>query len=261
MAISIITLTACSSSGGRYHLKDDRAPVNPPDLSKIKNAKPKYEPYSKQGNKPYEVFNKKYQVLPSTKDYIEVGKASYYGAKFHGYHTSNGEVYDMYTMSAAHKSLPIPSYAKVTNLANNKVVIVRVNDRGPFHSNRIIDLSYAAAYKLDMLKHGVANVRVESIHFDSPNDIYHDEAKKKTNKTTPLAAGHFIQVVASKDRIKLSVIANQLEHKYKVPSRLIKADGLYKLQIGPVVQATLADELLKSVRKNGYPQSYLVKSD
>ncbi|RYV00570.1 septal ring lytic transglycosylase RlpA [Shewanella sp. OPT22] len=259
VSISILALSACSSSGGRYHLKNDRAPVNPPDLSKIENAQPRYEPYSRQGNKPYEVFNKQYRVLQTAKDYVEEGKASYYGAKFHGYHTSNGEVYDMYSMSAAHKTLPIPSYAKVTNLANGKSVIVRVNDRGPFHSNRIIDLSYAAAYKLGMLKHGVADVRVEAIHFDSPTQSY----KGKTNKpkTTPIASGHFIQIVASKDRIKLSVIANQLEQKYKVSSRLKHADGLYKLQMGPISQTLLANELLESVRRNGYPQSYLVKTD
>ena len=258
-SISILTLSACSSSGGRYHLKKDRAPINPPDLSKIENAQPKYEPYSRQGNKPYKVFNQKYHVLQTAKDYIEEGKASYYGAKFHGYHTSNGEVYDMYSMSAAHKTLPIPSFAKVTNLANGKSVIVRVNDRGPFHSNRIIDLSYAAAYKLDMLKHGVADVRVEAIHFDSPTVAY--QAKPEKIKTIPVVSGHFIQIVASKDRVKLSVIANQLEQKYNIGCRLMHADGLYKLQMGPISQTLLANELLESIRRNGYPQSYLIKTN
>ena len=259
LGLSILLLSACSSTGGRYHLKDDRAPVNPPDLSKVENAHPRYEPYSKQGNKPYEVFNKKYYVLPTAKDYVEEGKASYYGAKFHGYHTSNGEVYDMYSMSAAHKTLPIPSFAKVTNLANGKSVIVRVNDRGPFHSNRIIDLSYAAAFKLDMLKHGVADVKVEAIHFDSPEDAY--SAKTDKAKTTPIIGGHFIQIVASTNRVKLAVIANQLEQKYKVASRLQLVDGLFKLQMGPIIHPTLANQLLESIRKSGYPNSYLVKSD
>ena len=258
LSFSILLLSACST-GGRYHLKEDRAPINPPDLSKVENAQPRYEPYSKQGNKPYEVFNKQYLVLPTAKDYVEEGKASYYGAKFHGYHTSNGEVYDMYSMSAAHKTLPIPSYAKVTNLANHKSVIVRVNDRGPFHSNRIIDLSYAAAYKLDMLKHGVADVKVEAIHFDSPEDTHQAETKKP--KTVPVVDGHFIQVVASTNRVKLAVIANQLEQKYQIASRLQQANGLYRLQMGPIAHPTLANELLESIKKSGYPNSYLVKSN
>lgn len=259
LSLSILLLSACSSTASRYRLKEDRPPVNPPDLSKVEDAQPRYEPYSKQGNKPYEVFNKKYHVLPTAKDYIEQGNASYYGAKFHGYHTSNGEVYDMYSMSAAHKTLPIPSYAKVTNLINGKSVIVRVNDRGPFHSNRIIDLSYAAAYKLNMLKRGVTNVKVESIHFDSPNETYSPKLSKP--ETTAIITGHFIQVVASQNRLKLSVIANRLEQKYKISSRLQEANGLYRLQMGPIVNQTIATELLESIRKTGYPQSYLVQSD
>ncbi len=259
LSCSILLLSACGSTGGRYHLKEDRAPVNPPDLSKVESARPRYEPYSEQGNKPYEVFNKQYHVLPTAKDYAEEGKASYYGAKFHGYHTSNGEVYDMYSMSAAHKTLPIPSFAEVTNLANNKSVIVRVNDRGPFHSDRIIDLSYAAAYKLDMLRHGVADVKVEAIHFDSPESVYQPESAG--SETTPVTAGHFIQIAASADRVKLAVIADKLERKYKLASRLQETGGLYRLQMGPVAQPALANELLQSMRKNGYPNSYLVKSD
>ncbi|HAH03554.1 MAG TPA: septal ring lytic transglycosylase RlpA, partial [Vibrio sp.] len=95
--------------------------------------------------------------------FTEKGKASWYGKKFHGHLTSNGEIYDMYSMSAAHKTLPIPSYVKVTNTDNNKTTIVRINDRGPFHEGRIIDLSYAAAYKLDVLRTGTANVEIEVI--------------------------------------------------------------------------------------------------
>ncbi|WNC69587.1 septal ring lytic transglycosylase RlpA family protein [Thalassotalea nanhaiensis] len=118
---------------------------------------------SRGGNKNYQVFGKPYTVLKTAEGYKATGTASWYGKKFHGHLTSNGEVYDMYAFSAAHKSLPLPTYMQVTNLANNKSVIVRVNDRGPFHQDRLIDLSYSAAYKLGMLSKGTAKVRIEAI--------------------------------------------------------------------------------------------------
>ncbi len=154
----IIAVSSCSlfsskdSGGGKF------------DESKIKPVVVKYEPKSRGGNpKSYVVFGKRYYVMPSAKGYDEVGKASWYGKKFHGNNTSNGEVYDMYQLSAAHKSLPLPTYVEVTNLDNKRKLIVRVNDRGPFHGSRIIDLSYAAATKLGMVNTGVANVRVRAL--------------------------------------------------------------------------------------------------
>ena len=129
------------------------------------DAVPKVEFRSRGGNKSqYQVFGKSYSVMATSLGYKERGGASWYGKKFHGYLTANGDKYDMYGMSAAHKSLPLPTYVKVTNLANNKVVIVRVNDRGPFHQGRIIDLSYAAASKLGMLNSGTGQVEVEAIN-------------------------------------------------------------------------------------------------
>lgn len=129
-----------------------------------KNIIPKVESYSKYGNpKTYTVFGVKYRTLATHIGYSEIGIASWYGKKFHGKLTSSREVYDMYKITAAHKSLPIPCYAKVTNLKNNKSLIVRVNDRGPFKKGRIIDLSYAAAKKLDFVNEGTAQVLVEAI--------------------------------------------------------------------------------------------------
>ena len=152
-----------SSKGGSYGYGDG-PPLRDIDVSNLPDAVPKVELIRKAGNKsPYTVFGKTYQVLPSNKDYRERGIASWYGKKFHGRKTSNGETYDMYAMTAAHKSLAIPSYVKVTNLDNGRTVIVRVNDRGPFHGGRIIDLSYAAAKKLDYSAKGVANVEVVAI--------------------------------------------------------------------------------------------------
>ena len=142
----------------------DSAPNTKLDLKRIKDAVPRVEPKSRGGNfSPYTVLGKTYTVLDSSKGYKARGVASWYGTKFHGRLTSNGERYNMYAMSAAHKSLPIPTYVKVTNLENRRHIIVRVNDRGPFHPGRIIDLSYAGASKLDMLKKGTVRVEVEAI--------------------------------------------------------------------------------------------------
>lgn len=134
------------------------------DVSQIPDAEPREEPFARYGNKsPYVVFGESYRVLPSAKGYKERGIASWYGPDFHGKRTSSWEPYDMFRMTAAHKSLPLPTYAKVTNLQNGKHVIVKVNDRGPFHDGRIIDLSFAAAKKLDMAVNGTSQVEVEAL--------------------------------------------------------------------------------------------------
>ena len=151
------TLLACTPS--RYALKADVEPEGSFDASTIPDAVPVNELMSLSGNKsPYRVRGEDYEVLPSPKGYQERGGASWYGSKFHGYKTSNGEVYNMYAMTAAHKTLPLPSFVRVENLDNGRSVIVRVNDRGPFHKGRIIDLSYAAAIKLGYANKGTAKV-------------------------------------------------------------------------------------------------------
>lgn len=169
----LLTFVACSSTpapapqnpnNGRYSIQQDRAPTHRQDLSSIPEVVP--EPISRTmaGNRsPYTVLGKSYRVLPTEEGYSERGVASWYGEKFHGHKTSNGEVFDMYQASAAHKSLPIPSFLRVTNLDNNRSIIVRVNDRGPFHSDRIVDLSYGAAVKLAYADRGTARVQLESI--------------------------------------------------------------------------------------------------
>lgn len=142
----------------------DGPPAEDIDVSTIPDAEPRVDPITIAGNKnPYTVLGKTYHLLPTSKGHREVGLASWYGNKFHGQKTSNGETYSMYGMTAAHKTLPIPCYARVTNLATNRSVIVRVNDRGPFYDNRIIDLSYVAAKKLGYSDHGTAQVEVTVI--------------------------------------------------------------------------------------------------
>ena len=136
-------------------------PPPPPDLASIPDAVPRVEPRSRYGNPAsYVVFGQRYVLRPSAEGYVERGTASWYGPGFHAARTSSGEPYDMYAMTAAHKTLPIPVFARVTNLRNGRSVVVRINDRGPFIADRLIDLSYTAAWKLDMLRNGTAPVEV-----------------------------------------------------------------------------------------------------
>jgi rare lipoprotein A len=163
--VAFALLAACSSSpkkGGYY--KDDGPGANPPgNLASIADATPRVEPLNKFANRPYEVFGKKYVPLASVQPFKQRGVASWYGKRFHGQKTSSGETYDMYAMTAAHPTLPIPSYARVTSVKTGRQVVVRINDRGPFHGGRIIDLSYAAAYRLGLIGEGSGEVEIQSI--------------------------------------------------------------------------------------------------
>jgi rare lipoprotein A len=159
------------SKGGYY--KDDGPGDKPPaNLAELADAQPKAEPLHRWANRPYKVFGIEYVPLAQVQPFQQRGLASWYGKRFHGQRTASGELYDMYAMSAAHPTLPIPSYVRVTHLANGRSVVVRVNDRGPFHSSRIIDLSYAAAYKLGFIQAGSAQVEIESILPEEGQPIY-----------------------------------------------------------------------------------------
>jgi rare lipoprotein A len=161
----LLMVLGCSSTpqkGGYY--KDDGPHETPPaNLDRVADAVPRAEPLHKYANRPYEAMGKKYVPMTTVQPFRQQGFASWYGKRYHGQKTSSGETYDMYAMSAAHPTLPIPSYARVTNVANGKSVVVRINDRGPFKSERIIDVSYAAAYKLGFIQAGQARVQVESV--------------------------------------------------------------------------------------------------
>ncbi len=162
-AALLVGLSGCQNGDAFARLKDS-GPSHDVDVSQLADAVPRVDPITIAGNKnPYTVNGVTYQLMPAAKGYSEEGMASWYGNKFHGRKTSNGEIYSMYGMTAAHKTLPIPAYVRVTNLANGRQIIVRVNDRGPFHGGRIIDLSYAGAKKLGYAKTGTARVRVEVI--------------------------------------------------------------------------------------------------
>ncbi len=162
-ASSAPALPPAGSGRGGYYMDDGPGDRTPEGLLATPDAEPKVEPYSKSGNRQYVVFGKTYTPILDERPYKQRGRGSWYGKKFHGKRTSSGEPYDMYKMTAAHPTLPLPSYARVTNLANGRQVIVRVNDRGPFLSSRIIDLSYTAALKLGYLQQGSAELEVERL--------------------------------------------------------------------------------------------------
>ena len=169
IAMALVLLAGCAGApevdhSARYTIKQDRAPSGDFDASGLSDARPRFEAPRRAGNQsPYTVWGESYRVMGSNEGYVERGLASWYGEKFHGHTTSNGEIFDMYAMSAAHKSLRIPGYARVTSLENGRSVVVRVNDRGPFHDNRLIDLSYAAAKKLGFHNRGTARVEGAAI--------------------------------------------------------------------------------------------------
>jgi len=242
--IALIVLTSCSHAP-----KKDGPPKRKVNVARIPNAKPKVEPKSKIGNKPYTVFGKRYKVMKSSKDYKEKGTASWYGTKFHNRFTSSGEKYDMLAMTAAHKSLPLPTYVEVKNLRNGKKVIVKVNDRGPFHGKRLIDLSYAAAKKLDIVGNGTAKVEVTAIdpkNFKNRTSILKFWAKNP--KPTYLQAGAF-QKKINAESLKLK-LATKVDHPV-----YIKKTGwpksLYKVQIGPIKSDTLASKISDKLKSIG----------
>jgi len=184
-AILLVSLCVMLASCGSSRIRDS-APSGSTSIPDLPNDPvPREEPLSRYGNSPtYEVLGKTYAVLPSGSGYKERGVASWYGTKFHGRLTSSREPYDMYEMTAAHKTLPLPTYVRVRNLRNDRSVIVRVNDRGPFVHNRIIDLSYAAALKLDMIGDGTSLVEVTAISFDEPSG---DRPVRKVEPAEPPA--------------------------------------------------------------------------
>lgn len=247
LVLLVAVLVACSSqSGSRYQLHTDEAPARLPTGSELEPLTPRFEPLSRQGNMAsYTVLGQTYEVLFDAEGYNETGVASWYGKKFHGHLTSNGEYYDMYSMSAAHRYLPLPTYVRVTNLANDKEVIVRVNDRGPFHPERIIDLSYAAAYKLDMLATGTAEVRIEAIVMPPPAvpDIITDQ--------------RYVQVTASTNRERVDDMQQALQEIYTVDATTREREGLYRLLLGPFSESE-TNRWLERLRKDGYEQAFRV---
>lgn len=200
---------------------------------------PKAEPLSKIGNhSPYRVFGQTYRVLPSSRGYREEGLASWYGDAFHGRPTSNQEVFDMHQLTAAHKTLPLPTYARVTNLENGRSVVVRVNDRGPFKGSRIIDLSFAAAQALDMVERGVAPVEVLAL---VPEEAELDRPLVRS------AENLYLQLGAFAERRNAMTLLAKLRAESLPPAQLVSQGGggksVHRVRIGPLGSADEADEV------------------
>ena len=233
-----LVLQACSTS--RYQQDIDSTPVYREIIGKLPEPAPVREPLSRRGNADsYQVWGKTYHVQKSLKQYQATGVASWYGQKFHGHETSNGERFDVYKFTAAHKSLPLPSYVRVTNTANQKSLIVRVNDRGPFHGNRLIDLSYAAAVRLDFADSGTADVKIELI-----------AAPITKGDHLFMQVGAF-QAEASARKLKKTLALLVAEPVY-IRKYSSQGKTLHKVQIGPmmparvsVIQTTLKQQKLQ----------------
>ena len=183
--------------GGGYYDRDGPPEVAPADLARIPDAVPRKEALLAWSNRPYTVFGQRYIPMTLRANYKQTGIASWYGKQFHGRKTSSGEVYDMLGMTAAHPTLPIPSFVRVTNVRNGKQVVVRVNDRGPFLQNRLIDLSFAAATKLDYVNSGHTQVEIELIRLDENGDVLDEPVQTASVKAAPVPAAQTVAVVAS----------------------------------------------------------------
>ena len=190
--------------------------------------------------------------MDSSKGYAEKGIASWYGTKFHGRRTSSGETYDMYAMTAAHKTLPLPTYVRVTNLNNKKFVILKVNDRGPFHENRIIDLSYTAAIKLDIIKNGTGLVEVRAIEPGAPiKNVQSDDSKKNISQST----GFYIQVGTFSKLENAEILKRKLnsfgDNLIKISSVVVSDNTLYRVRIGPFNDAKVSDSIVSKLSSFG----------
>lgn len=234
-------------ASARYEMDQDSAPLRPITQDEVVDAIPRPDPILMFGNmSPYVINGVTYNVLEDYSDYREQGIASWYGAKFSGHKTSNGELYDLYQPSAAHKTLPIPSYARVTNLDNGKSIVVRVNDRGPFHSDRIIDLSYAAAVKLGYMKQGTASVEVEVLEVVGVED-----------RRDPIYGNYrYLQLGAFGSEASAENLAAELKPLLTVEVFVtpIEADGalLYRVRVGPVDNKIHLVAVQQKLQDGGY---------
>ncbi|MDE2090639.1 MAG: septal ring lytic transglycosylase RlpA family protein [Gammaproteobacteria bacterium] len=267
MAAAICAIAACAQFPTQDH-----GPASPVDVSQVPNAVPRYESRSIYGNpSSYTVNGETYHVLPSCKDYHERGIASWYGTKFHGGRTSSGETYDMYAMTAASKELPLPCYVRVINLENGKSVVVKVNDRGPFVENRIIDLSYAAASRIGMLGTGTALVDVTAVTPGEPLPTTGPGSSLPVTSGAPLvsdASGTinkpqvFVQVGAFANNGNAERVLQKLRTAAIKQSFILTEtqNGItfYKVRIGPLPDVDRVDALTGQLRILGFPDAQVV---
>jgi rare lipoprotein A len=285
-------LGACGSPPRRPTPPPSRLPPAAADASAVPDAVPRAEPRSAHGNPPfYEVDGRRYTVLASASGYVERGVASWYGPDFHGHNTSSGEGYDMYGMTAAHKTLPLPCYARITNLANGRSVIVRINDRGPFVANRIVDLSYTAAQRLDVVRAGTAFVELRVVGPETmietntapaalsappaieptvepagaspapPAAITPPPVAPERPLQAPAGLSLYIQVGAYGDPANAARVAARLQAAGM--TRVITLDGaaggrtLQRVRVGPIASVEDYDQLAQRLARIGFPDARL----
>lgn len=246
--LAVCLLTSCATnrdstvSTGKsskiYSQEKDGAPTGPIPVS-FKEAKPKNEPFSRYGNpESYAVDGHTYQVMKSSGGYKTRGIASWYGTKFHSRRTSSGDDYDMYAMTAAHKTLPLPTYVRVKNLSNGRVAIVKVNDRGPFHSDRVLDLSYAAALKLGLLPKGTAPVEIEALN------------------TGKHVAHYYVQAGAFNSEKLANILQNKLAKLTPSPVVIEKYAQRFVVKVGPFADKRMTTNLKNKLAANGVYGSF-----
>ncbi|MBL4852373.1 MAG: septal ring lytic transglycosylase RlpA family protein [Gammaproteobacteria bacterium] len=269
LLLATCVLVACSSapkktsSPTKQPTSSDGAPHRNIDIAAIPNAVPKREPRSKYGNpKSYVVFGKRYHTLSSSKGFVQRGIASWYGTKFHGRRTSSGEPYDMFAMTAAHKTLPLPTYVEVTNLDNGRKIIVKVDDRGPFVSGRIIDLSHTAARKLNIIGSGTGRVEVRAL---DPGKLRATTKPLKTTKQKISATATerlFIQIGAfshssNAENLQKDLYA-RLGPRWRINTHYNDAEKLYRVRIGPIASNEDAERVHARLHRIGFPNSRVV---
>jgi rare lipoprotein A len=244
-------LPPAGSGRGGYYQDDGPGPNPPPNLRDVADAQVKYEPYAKFANKPYSVFGQTYTPLLNDEPFTQRGVASWYGIKFHGQRTSSGEAYDMYKMTAAHPTLPIPSYARITSITSGKSVVVRINDRGPFHSDRIVDVSYTAALKLGLLGKGSHEVELERLFPEDPTRIA-TLRRQATSKAQALPPPPQIAALMLADRMQSdsAAVAQVALKKGGARAGDAKATGFY-LQLGAFSKAGKAEEMSERLAGSG----------
>ena len=269
--LATILFSGCSSKS--LLEQDDAAPPTPLDVSNIPNAVPRPEPLSRYGNPTsYVVNGKRYYTMPSSKGYKERGIASWYGTKFHGKRTSSGESYDYYAMTAAHRSLPLPTYVEVENLQNGRSVIVKINDRGPFAQNRIIDLSYTAAVKLGILGYGTGLVEVRAIDTSEPEPAPSPVPESEPARSPvpaqeppanrPVAEEKprlYLQVGAFAERRYAEQLRADLAAQKLAEVRIVELTGeptIYKIHVGPLQDAAEAGRINRKLKTLGINSGY-----
>jgi rare lipoprotein A len=245
-----------SQRGGGYYKDDGPGDKPPANLDAITDAVPRSEPLHRAANRPYERLGRQYTPLTSLQPYRERGVASWYGRRYHGNKTSIGETYDMYAMTAAHPTLPLPSYARVTSVANGRSVVVRLNDRGPFLHGRIIDLSYVAAHKLGIVQMGSGEVEVEAV---LPGAARASTPPVLPAAAQPAAAGVYVQLGAFSSLDNAEALRVRVSREFSAENaQLVQSGSLWRLQIGPYASREAANAAADSVEKRFDVKAHLV---